>query len=66
MGAVASILYLAKKKEHPVIASVFDSPFNSLDKLTVELGSRNIGIPQTLIKPFVFLIKRNLADKINF
>ena len=59
MGAVAALLYVPTKsmlleskekiegmsKELNVIAGIYDSPFYSLEKLTLELGARSSKIP---------------------
>ena len=66
MGAVASMIYLAENQNAPVCAAIFDSPFSSLERLTLELGARNIGLPETLLKPFVYLMKKSLKEKIDF
>jgi hypothetical protein len=60
MGAVAAILYNEHFQDKSVVAAVYDSPFCSLERLTLELGSRNSGIPQFLLKPAVSLLKSSL------
>ena len=59
MGAVAALLYISTKamlleskekiegmsKELSVVAGIYDSPFYSLEKLTLELGARSSKIP---------------------
>lgn len=64
MGAVAGLLYLAnnqnKVSTHNVIAGVFDSPFYSIYQLSLELGSKTLGIPQPIVRPFVYILKKSL------
>lgn len=69
MGAVASLIYLSKSSSYDnshVIGAIYDSPFHSLYQLTLELGSKNMGIPQTILRPFIYLVKKSLEDKLNF
>lgn len=68
MGAVAALLYLYRcgKMRKNIIAGVFDSPFHSLEKLTLEIGSKTSGFPQTILKPLLYFIKKSLEDKIDF
>jgi hypothetical protein len=80
MGAVAALLYLATKsllaerkekvegmgKELSVVAGIYDSPFYSLEKLTLELGARSSNIPEVFLKPLIFFLKSSLREEINF
>lgn len=48
MGAVAGILYLAREMQNnmiEVVGAVYDSPFYSLSKLALGLGSKTMGVP---------------------
>ena len=49
-----------------LIAGVFDSPFHSLERLTLEIGSKTSGFPQTILKPLLYFLKKSLEDKISF
>lgn len=74
MGAVAALLYLstksilahskdknlARNRELNVIGGIYDSPFYSLEKLTLELGSKNSSIPEMFLKPLVYFLKTSL------
>jgi|JI6StandDraft_1071083.scaffolds.fasta_scaffold22341_6 pimeloyl-ACP methyl ester carboxylesterase len=66
MGAVAALLYNQHSQDKSVVASVYDSPFCSLEKLTLELGSRNSGIPQFFLKPAISILKSSLKDQLDF
>jgi hypothetical protein len=67
MGAVASLLYLSKlKQQHDISAAIFDSPFSSLYQLALEIGSKDLGVPCTLLRPFIYLLKKSLSNKLNF
>lgn len=69
MGAVASLIYLTKKEKYSVnsiVAGVFDSPFHSLYDLALEIGAKNLGFPQAILRPFIYIMKKKLEDKINF
>lgn len=66
MGAVAALLYNQHFCDKSVVASVYDSPFCSLERLTLELGSRNSGIPQFFLKPAVGLLKSSLREQLDF
>lgn len=66
MGAVAALLYNEHFKDRSVVASVYDSPFCSLEKLTLELGSRNSGIPEFFLKPAISLLKSSLREQLDF
>lgn len=80
MGAVAALLYLSTKavlgeskervegmgREMSVIGGIYDSPFYSLEKLTLELGSRSSNLPEVLLRPVVFLLKTSLRSELDF
>jgi len=66
MGAVAALLYNEHARDMSVVAAVYDSPFCSLERLTLELGSRNSGLPQFFLKPAVSLLKSSLREQLDF
>jgi fermentation-respiration switch protein FrsA (DUF1100 family) len=80
MGAVAALLYLSTKsllaasrekvegmsKELSVVGGIYDSPFYSLEKLTLELGSKSSSIPEVFLKPLIYFLKSSLKSEINF
>jgi hypothetical protein len=69
MGAVAGLLYLSKLREYEnsgIVVAIFDSPFYSLQQLALEIGSKNLGVPCAILRPFMFIIKRTLKNQINF
>ena len=68
MGAVTALLYLYHKRneKHNIIGGIYDSPFYSLEKLTLELGSKNSGLPELMLKPLIFMLKNSLSSKIDF
>lgn len=64
MGAVTSILYLAKTID--IKAAVFDSPFKSLKALVEDMARRNSKIPSFVLAGAIKIISKTIEDKAGF
>jgi hypothetical protein len=53
-------------KEVNVVGGIYDSPFYSLEKLTLELGAKNSNLPELFLKPLIYFLKSSLKNDINF
>lgn len=62
----SNVEIVGMKKELNVIGGIYDSPFYSLEKLTLELGVKNSNLPEVFLKPLIYFLKNSLKDEINF
>lgn len=59
MGGAAAI-----KCQIPISARIIDSTFSDLEKLAVEIGSKNSIIPTFMIKFFLKFVKESVNEKV--
>lgn len=49
-----------------IIGGIYDSPFQSLEKLTFQIGAKASSLPEFILSPLIYFIKSSLKEDINF
>ena len=67
MGGAVCLKMLTNNPKLPYIKGlVLDSPFSSFQKMAVEIGSKNLKVPQFMAEVFVKIIMEKISHKYGF
>lgn len=64
MGALCSIMF-AQMFSYEVNGLILDSPFKSLSQVVDRIAAQSVPLPEFLLKPLLYLIKKKAAKESN-
>ena len=65
MGSLCAIMF-SDMYSYEVSALILDSPFKKLSHVIERVAKRKVNLPDIIIKPLLYFIKRRAVQEINY